>query len=685
MKFRIRSKFVGILVIASLLPLLLGLVAFNWFGRDYYGRAQGVICQTAATQLALSISRSLLHEIELLSQWTQFRQIAKELLALQADHSIPQDTQSIEALDRNWPTLPPDSPQVAATLQNQLALELKEFQKRNPRFAEILVTDRYGHLLAATNKTTDFWQADERWWQKGAATKAGVAYVEGLTFDQSSGSHSIELTLPLFNLESGELAGVLKGIINVMPFLQQFPPTIGYVTTIHEVVSETGEIISRLGDLQLEPFQETSQVATMFNGPGWGEMNLPDIGRAIVGYAPIALNALSREDLRIQGLKPLWAVAYRDEKAAMAPVRARMQLLSLLGAAVAAGFVLVGYQIASKKIIAPLNSLQMAAQAISGTVRLGDQTPGPNQQAVRDSSELLRAVDSIQTEDEIEDLASEFAFMGKRILSYHQRLEAEIDEKTREIRRDLEFARQFQVNLMPRKYPVVNGRTSRASLHFHHYYKAATSMGGDFFNVIKLGDQQAGIFIADVMGHGARSALVTAIIATLLQDLDHSGADPALALTLLNRHFQKVVSNTGEMLFVTAFYLVLDTETMRASYASAGHPSPLLVDRQLGQVVELTPHLKNSPALGLFENHNYQVFTREIHKGDLFLLFTDGLFECVNSDGVQLGREGLKGLVEVHQGANLLEFTNRILHSVRSFTGDREQEDDICLLGVELC
>ena len=694
-KLSIRSKFIGILVVASLLPLGIAMVAFNWFGEQYYRRSQGTICQTAASQLALSISRSLRHEIDLMDEWVDFTDLGARVWAMD-DHQPPAAglQASIDALDARWASLPESAPEVAACLQNDLARQLREFQKRHPNFAEIMVTDQLGRLIAATNKTSDYWQADELWWQEAAATKADSAYVEGLEFDESSGTNSISLSVPLYDPHhpGNKPVGILKGVLNVMPFFQKIPPVIGYVQTVHEVVLGSGEIVSRLGDPDLVPLKEkippaiTAKFRTQL--PGWRLEHLPGRGTVVLGFAPIGVAAATSEDLRIRGLKPMWAVAYRNEREAMAPLRERMRLISLIGIGLAGVFVFFGYHIASRHIIAPINSLRRAAQGISQTVKLGEgsSTSSGYRQASRESEKLLENVDSIRTGDEIEDLAGEFAFMGQRILSYHEKLESEISEKTREIRRDLDFAKQFQANLMPRKYPEVRspGQRPAPGLNFHHIYKPASTVGGDFFNVLKLGDSRAGIFIADVMGHGARSALVTAIIATLLQDAEDRAGDPAEVLRMLNHHFHKVVRNTGDVVFVSAFYLVLDVVAMTATYASAGHPSPLLLDREADRVIELTPHLINNPALGLFENTSYEIFQRPIRERDLFLLFTDGLFECTNAKGEEFGRERLIRVIEEHRGAALNDLTDAMVDSAAAFAGQEGLADDVCLVGVEI-
>src|SRR5690606_11010829 len=125
------------------------------------------------------------------------------------------------------------------------------------------------------------------------------------------------------------------------------------------------------------------------------------------------------------------------------------------------------------------------------------------------------------------------------------------------------------------------------NLNFHHIYKPALSVGGDFFDVFKLSDHQAGIFIADVMGHGARSALVNAILRSLLLDLSTQTTNPAELLRLVYRHFYDMVQGSRQFVLVSAFCLVLDTQNRTATYANAGHPSPRLAEGAAARVIPL--------------------------------------------------------------------------------------------------
>jgi serine phosphatase RsbU (regulator of sigma subunit) len=276
--------------------------------------------------------------------------------------------------------------------------------------------------------------------------------------------------------------------------------------------------------------------------------------------------------------------------------------------------------------------------------------------------------------------------MAARLLSYHAVLEQDIAAKTAEIHRDLEVAREFQEALMPRTYPEIrsNGEAGGLRLSFHHIYKPTSSVGGDFFDVLKLSDHRAGIFIADVMGHGARSALVTAILRTLLQDLTKDAEDPALLLAQLNRQFTGIVMQSSQFLFASACYLVIDMKRRIVTYASAGHPAPLIADRRNRTVSSMIERLKDNPVLGLSLDSAYTRFTRFINEGDLFLLFTDGVFETLSPDGEEFGHDRLNRLVEQNLGQDVASLVETVIKNIDSFRGDMALMDDICLVGCEI-
>ena len=139
-------------------------------------------------------------------------------------------------------------------------------------------------------------------------------------------------------------------------------------------------------------------------------------------------------------------------------------------------------------------------------------------------------------------------------------------------------------------------------------------MGGDFFAVSALSENEAGVFICDVAGHGVRSALVTAMIRALAEELKPLATNPGQFLSKLNSDLHAILKHTGTPMLTTAFYLVADWTTGTMRYANAGHPKPLHIRRSAGQVEPLANAAgKSQPVLGLFEDAAYQ--TSEVKLG----------------------------------------------------------------------
>ncbi len=319
-----------------------------------------------------------------------------------------------------------------------------------------------------------------------------------------------------------------------------------------------------------------------------------------------------------------------------------------------------------------------------GTICVADSVPR------RMMPEQLRALEAlsrqVQTQLELRrDLRDLRRTSRERDLA-----QAEKALKSAEIERDLGFARTFQQSLLPdsENYPAVAHASAQNSgaplrLNFHHVYQPTLSLGGDFFDVIKLSEFRAGVLIADVMGHGARSALVTAILRTLFQELALQTNDPGELLTRLNARFHSIVQGSDQFLFVSACYLVLDTERAQVHYASAGHPAPVRADRARENVVALEDARCTGAALGLSSDTLYSSCTLSMDAGDTFLLFTDGLVEAPDEDGEEFGEERLYQLVRDnpnHSGSGL---TAIILRALDAWTGGGTLPDDLCLVTVE--
>ena len=209
------------------------------------------------------------------------------------------------------------------------------------------------------------------------------------------------------------------------------------------------------------------------------------------------------------------------------------------------------------------------------------------------------------------------------------------------------------------------------------------SVSGDFFDVIKLNDHCAGVLIADVMGHGTRSALVTAILRTLLQGLAKTGEDPGLFLSLLNSNFCDTMKRTDQLIFVSACFVVFDAREATAKCSSAGHPSPLIGNRCTGRVQPVYQGLKKNPALGLLPEASYQVFSHQLEENDIFLLFTDGVEEAMNPNDEYYGMERLGRAMIEGMHLDIGDLTKAIVDDILKFAENQPLADDLCLVAVE--
>lgn len=253
-----------------------------------------------------------------------------------------------------------------------------------------------------------------------------------------------------------------------------------------------------------------------------------------------------------------------------------------------------------------------------------------------------------------------------------------------EVEADLRMARQVQETFLPRTYPVFpRGVPADASaLRFAHRYIPATTLGGDFFHVLQLSDSQCGILVCDVMGHGVRAGLLTALIRGVVEEMDDRAADPTRVLAEINRSLAPILALTGEPVFATVFFGVIDTAAAMLCYASAGHPPPLVRRGATGQV-EALKLPSPEPACGLIDPFPYSSHRTDLAAGDLLLGYTDGLFEATNAAGEMFGEARMSAMIQGAPALPAADLIHELVREVMTFTGRQEFEDDICVVAVE--
>jgi sigma-B regulation protein RsbU (phosphoserine phosphatase) len=270
----------------------------------------------------------------------------------------------------------------------------------------------------------------------------------------------------------------------------------------------------------------------------------------------------------------------------------------------------------------------------------------------------------------------------------------ELEQRDRVIRRkneqmetDLRMATELQQALMPNVYPSFPASSSQGQtrLRFYHRYLPASMLGGDFFHIARLSDDAAGICICDVMGHGVRAALITAMLRALIETHAAEAADPGRFLTELNSEFTRILKQTGTLVFATVLYCVINIRERDARFARAGHPAPLHVRRTANEVGAVALGEGSSgPAMGLIPNAQFKTSEAKLSPGDFLLFFTDGVIEVEDKRDRDFGIEGLQQSIRSNMHQPTESLLEAIISDVYNFAGSKVLTDDACLVVAEL-
>ncbi len=236
------------------------------------------------------------------------------------------------------------------------------------------------------------------------------------------------------------------------------------------------------------------------------------------------------------------------------------------------------------------------------------------------------------------------------------------------VRDELEVARQLQRDLLPKADPEIAG------WRFASAWKTANEVGGDWYGFDREPDGALRLAVADASGHGMAAGLLAAIANAALRCALELGLPPAESARLLHKVLRARGSGRG---FLTLFLGRLEIESGALDWVSAAHPSPI-VRRADGTVDELA---QGSPPLGIGEECRAEQGTTRLEPGDLLLLFTDGLYEAVGTDGQPFGWERVRA--QVAQGGTASELAQRLLAAFDRHLGAEAPSDDLTLVVVE--
>ncbi len=279
------------------------------------------------------------------------------------------------------------------------------------------------------------------------------------------------------------------------------------------------------------------------------------------------------------------------------------------------------------------------------------------------------------------DLAGSFGL--SRDITQARELHEQLKLNHERMQEELRLARNLQKALTQHNIPDFCDTTGNCQLEITSKYIPSFHLSGDYFSIIKTEQGHAHLLLADVMGHGVRAAMVTAMLQIGIQQLEAYNHRPADLMAQLNQMLHPMIEASGQSLFATAVYGHLNLEQKTLTYTQAGGRHGAYVAREANQLV--TPFSKDSigSALGLFADATYPEKTLELESGDEIILYTDGIVEAARGDE-EYTEARLIQFLSQHRGQDISTMAEALIQSVQQFTGQKHFEDDVCLVGLRL-
>jgi GAF domain-containing protein/HAMP domain-containing protein len=411
----LRSKLINAFLLVTLIPLSLLAFLNDRNSRAAYTANIGSGMKALANTQALVIGDELdrqVTELRSLSQNSDLRSAAEASNA--AATGTPESIQAdIDRLDQQWRAADAanndNDPLVYPRLNNPLADKLREFRTILPDNVEVFITDKYGALIAATNRTSDYNQADEEWWQVSYGNGQGATYVGPLEYDESSKTYASNVAVPMVAADGKTVVGVLRTTLRLKTLLDTLNVVRLGQTGRMELFIPGGQKLAEAGAepipvdeatlARIEAASKSDYVAMTYDG-------IP----SLVSQA-LVITADPEQAGTIAQLGWI-VVVHQDQSEGLTPLRAQTRTTALLLVAIAA--LVTGAAIGAAQLLSgPITRLTATARQVTG----GD----------------VRARARVEAQDEIGTLAGSFNTMVAQLQQTLESLEQRVVDRTRDL------------------------------------------------------------------------------------------------------------------------------------------------------------------------------------------------------------------------------------------------------------
>jgi sigma-B regulation protein RsbU (phosphoserine phosphatase) len=299
-----------------------------------------------------------------------------------------------------------------------------------------------------------------------------------------------------------------------------------------------------------------------------------------------------------------------------------------------------------------------------------DETRSEMVAPIRIGSEVIGAFNLESDEPdayEAEDMELLIAFASQAAVAIERtRLHEEVLEKRR-LEEEVTIGQRIQRTFLPERNPELPNFDIAGANY------SSELVGGDYYDFIRIADQQLGVVVGDVSGKGIAAALIMASFrASLIAEIRNNYAIRTI-MTKVNRLLWESVEADR---FVTAMYGVLDIGARRFTYVNAGHNPGFLYRQATDRFDSLDA---TGPLLGTLQTVSFKERTVEIGPGDVLVLYTDGVTEAMNGSQEFFGEERLQEVVRRRKSEPAALIVRGIWDAVREFR-EGDQDDDLTIV-----
>lgn len=273
-----------------------------------------------------------------------------------------------------------------------------------------------------------------------------------------------------------------------------------------------------------------------------------------------------------------------------------------------------------------------------------------------------------------------------------------INDSYQKMQKDLEAASKLQKIFLPNKDVIVNilhesilpdNNLKINNIMFDWMFIPSQFLAGDVFNIFRLDENNIGLYLIDVAGHGVSASLLSVTLSRMLIPFQNNVlkypintypfyeiTEPAKVAYNLNNHF----NDDDSMQYFTMVYIIINTISGKATICKAGHTSTI-IQKDNNEIITLD---NPSFPIGLLPSVEYEEESLFLEKGDRLIIYSDGIIECKDKNNNIFDENTFIQYIKESKNTNLNDMIKNLKKRLIEWSGKEEFEDDISLLAIEI-